>query len=116
MLVHDILLLLRLVLLLIILHLWLVLLMTGLMQLMLQVLLQLLGSILHLQLLWLPMHLHLKLLTKGLKLLHVVMVDGDRLMRHWLLCHLVERLADMVMMIHGMLVHLHSQSSVISTI
>lgn len=103
-----------LVLLFMLLHLRLILLMSGLMQVMLkmllglkQVLLQLLGCVLHLKLLRVAMHLHLKLLTQGLKLLHVVMINSDRLMWHWLLGHLVERLAHMVMMIHGVLVHLH---------
>lgn len=100
---------------LVILHLWLVLLMSGRMQLMLdvllglkQVLLQLLGCILHLKLLWLAMHLHLKLLTERLELLHVMVINGDGLMWHRLLCHLVKGLAHMIMMIHGMLMHLHT--------
>lgn len=102
----------------VILHLWLVLLVSGLVQLMLkvllrlkQVLLQLLGGILHLKLLWLAMHLHLKLLTKR-ELLHVMVVNGDGLMWHWLLGHLVEGLAPMIMMIHWMLVHLHTYTHV----
>lgn len=113
------LLLLSVVLLFMVLHLRMVLLVSGFMQLMLkmllglkQVLLQLLGCILHLQLLRLAMHLHLKLLTQGLKLLHVMMINSNRLMWHWLLCHLVEGLTHMVVMIHGMLVHLHTHTHI----
>jgi len=46
-----------------------------------------------------------------LKLLHVVMVNGHGLMRHWLLSHLVQRLAHMIMVIQRVLMHLYIQKS-----
>lgn len=103
-----------------ILHLGLILLMRRLMHVMLkmllrlkQVLLQLLRWVLHLELLRLAMQLHLKLLTKGRKLLEMVVINGNGLMGHWLLCHLVERLADMTMVVHGMLVHLLAHADLV---
>jgi len=92
-----------------------------LLQMLLQVLMQLLLGIQHLlvqlllgllhlllKLLRLALHLHLELLTQRLKLLHVVVVDGNGLMWHWLLRHLIQRLAHMVMVTHGMLMHLQA--------
>ena len=72
-----------------------------LMQLLLKVLLRLLEHLL--EMLGLALHLHLELL-------HVVVINGDGLMGHRLLSHLVQRLAPMV--IHGVLMHLQCATNV----
>ncbi len=76
-----------------------------------KLLLRLLQLLLELQLLWLALHLHLKLLTQGLELLHLVVIYGNGLMRHWLLSHLIQWLAHMIMVIHWVLVHLQPTSN-----
>ena len=73
-------------------------------------LVQLLLGLLHLllKLLRLALHLHLELLTQRLKLLHVVVINGNGLVWHRLLCHLIQRRAHMVVVTHGMLMHLQA--------
>lgn len=64
--------------------------------------------VMHLLILGWRLQLHVKLLTKGLQLLHVVVINGDGLLRHWRrLSHLIHVLHCRVMMIHWVLVHLH---------